>query len=57
MVADQHWLCHYLNNVNKLINDLDEELKARYAPYYESFKLMEELALILKKRRLSNIFL
>ena len=45
------------NNVNKLINDLDEELKARYAPYYESFKLMEELALILKKRRLNQGYL
>ena len=44
-------------NINKILNNLDEELSARYAPYLESFKLMEELALILKKRRLNQGYL
>jgi len=44
-------------DVNKIINNLDEEVVKRYEPYVENFKLMEELALILKERRLKNGYL
>ena len=44
-------------NVNKIINDLDEEVSKRYEKYISYFKLMEELALILKNRRLTQGYL
>ena len=44
-------------NVNKLLNNLDEEVTKKYSQYLEKFKLMEELALILKNRRLNQGYL
>lgn len=44
-------------NVNKIINGLDEEVTKRYEKYISNFKLMEELALILKNRRLIQGYL
>ena len=44
-------------NVNKILNDLDEEVTNRYSKYINNFKLMEELALILKERRMSQGYL
>ncbi len=41
-------------NVNKIINNLDEEVLKRYNKYIEEFKLMEELAIILKNRRINQ---
>ncbi|MBQ7409876.1 MAG: ribonuclease R [Clostridia bacterium] len=39
-------------DVNKILNNLDEEVTKKYSKYIDNFKLMEELALILKNRRL-----
>lgn len=39
------------NNVNKILNNLDEEIVKKYEKYISDFKLMEELAHILKNRR------
>ena len=44
-------------NVNKIINNLDEEVVKKYKKYVKQFKLMEELALILKNRRLKAGYL
>ncbi len=41
-------------DVNKIINNLDEEVLKKYSKYINDFKLMEELAIILKKRRLNQ---
>ena len=38
-------------NVKKILDNSDKEVVARYSKYIEHFKLMEELAHILKKRR------
>ena len=38
-------------NVQKILDNSDKEVIARYSKYIEDFKLMEELAHILKKRR------
>ena len=38
-------------DVNKIINNLDEEILKKYEKYLSNFKLMEELAHILKQRR------
>jgi ribonuclease R len=39
------------NNVYKILEEDDQELKTRYEPYVESFYQMKELALILRKKR------
>lgn len=44
-------------NVNKIINNLDEEVIKKYSKYIDKFKLMEELAIILKNRRISQGYL
>ena len=44
-------------NVYKIITDSDEEVLDRYRPYISDFKLMEELALILKEKRLNKGYL
>lgn len=44
-------------DVNKILNNLDEEITKKYEEYIYDFKLMEELALILKNRRLEQGYL
>ena len=44
-------------NVNKIINNLDEKILEKYSKYINNFKLMEELALVLKNKRLSQGYL
>ena len=44
-------------NVQKILDGKDEEVLERYKPYIKDFKLMEELAKILKNRRLKNGYL
>ena len=44
-------------DVNKIINNEDEKVLKRYEPYIQDFKLMEELARILKARRVTNGYL
>ena len=44
-------------NVNKIINNLDEEILNKYSKYIDKFKLMEELAIILKNRRINQGYL
>ena len=44
-------------DVNKIINNQDEKVLERYRPYIYDFKLMEELAKILKNRRVTNGYL
>ena len=44
-------------DVNKILNNLDEEITKKYQEYIPDFKLMEELARILKKRRLEQGYL
>lgn len=44
-------------NVNKIINNEDEEVLSKYSKYITNFKLMEELAIILKNRRLQAGYL
>ena len=44
-------------NVQKILDGKDEEVLERYKPYIKDFKLMEELAKILKNRRLENGYL
>ena len=44
-------------DVNKILNNLDEEVTRKYSKYIDNFKLMEELALILKNRRLFQGYL
>ena len=49
------------NNINQMEikpqDDIDEEVINRYKPYISEFKLMEELALILKHKRLEQGYL
>ena len=44
-------------DVNKIINNEDEKVLKKYEPYIQDFKLMEELAKILKTRRVTNGYL
>ena len=44
-------------NVQKILDNSDEEVVNRYKPYIHEFKLMEELALILKHKRLEQGYL
>ena len=44
-------------NVNIILNNLDENIIKEYEEYVDSFKAMEELALILKSRRLKQGYL
>ena len=44
-------------NVNIILNNLDENITKEYEEYIDSFKAMEELALILKSRRLKQGYL
>lgn len=44
-------------DVQKIIDGQDKEVLKRYEKYIPNFKLMEELALILKKKRLANGYL
>ena len=44
-------------NVNKIINKLDEDVLKEYEEYLNHFELMNELALILKERRLKQGYL
>ena len=44
-------------NVNKIINNLDEDVTKEYEEYIDCFKAMNELALILKERRLKQGYL
>ncbi len=44
-------------DVNKILNNLDEKVIKKYSKYINNFKLMEELALILKERRLTQGYL
>ena len=44
-------------NVQKILDGEDNEVLEKYKPYIEEFKLMEELAHILKNRRLENGYL
>lgn len=44
-------------NVNKIINNLDEKVTEKYSKYISYFKLMEELAIILKNKRLAQGYL
>ena len=41
-------------NVYKLLETEDEELSARYGPLVEDFRIMRELALILRKKRMDR---
>ena len=44
-------------DVQKILDRNDKEILEKYKPYIEDFKLMEELAHILKQRRLENGYL
>lgn len=44
-------------DVNKILNNLDEEVTVKYSKYIDNFKLMEELATVLKQRRLEEGYL
>ncbi len=44
-------------DINKILNNLDEEVIKKYNKYIDNFKLMEELAVILKQRRLEQGYL
>lgn len=44
-------------DVNKILNNLDQTITEKYSKYIDNFKLMEELALILKNRRLTQGYL
>ena len=44
-------------DVQKIIDASDKEVMKRYEPYIQDFKLMEELALILKKKRMEQGYL
>ena len=44
-------------DVNKILNDLDLGISKRYEKYISDFKLMEELAHILKNRRIKDGYL
>ena len=44
-------------NVQKIIDGQDKEVLKKYEKYINEFKLMEELALILKKKRMANGYL
>ncbi len=40
------------SDVNKILTEQDEELRKRYEPLVPMFKLMEELAEILREKRM-----
>lgn len=44
-------------DVQKIIDESDKEVFDRYKPYIKDFKIMEELAIILKNKRLENGYL
>ena len=44
-------------DVNKIITDSDEEITEKYKKYIKEFKLMEEIAHVLKNRRVSQGYL
>ena len=44
-------------DVNKILNNLDEDVTKKYEKYITDFKLMEELAHILKDRRIKSGYL
>ncbi len=44
-------------DVQKILDDSDEKVTKKYSKYISDFKLMEELALILKNKRKSNGYL
>lgn len=44
-------------NINKLLNDLDKKVKEEYKKFIPQFKVMEELAIILKNKRLEQGYL
>ena len=44
-------------DVNKILNNLDKEVINEYKDYIDNFKLMEELAIILKNRRIAQGYL
>ena len=44
-------------NINKIINNLDEKVIEEYKQFVPQFKVMEELALILKNKRLEHGYL
>ena len=44
-------------NVQKILDNSDEEVTNQYKPYIQEFKLMEELAQILKNKRLEQGYL
>ena len=44
-------------DVQKILDDSDEKVTKKYSKYINDFKLMEELALILKNKRKSNGYL
>ena len=44
-------------DVNKILNNLDENISLKYKKYISDFKLMEELAHILKERRVKKGYL
>ena len=44
-------------NVQKILDNTDEEVLKRYQPYISDFKLMEELAKVLKNKRLEQGYL
>ena len=44
-------------DVQKILDNSDEEVIKRYQPYINEFKLMEELALVLKNKRLEKGYL
>ena len=44
-------------NVNKILNNLDDKVTEEYKAYIDNFKLMEELAIILKNKRLKQGYL
>ena len=44
-------------DVNKILNNLDDNVTEKYSKYISNFKLMEELAIILKNRRIAQGYL
>ena len=44
-------------DINKILNNLDERIIKKYEKYVDDFKLMEELAHVLKDRRLKDGYL
>ena len=44
-------------DVNKILNNLDDNVTEKYSKYISNFKLMEELSIILKNRRIAQGYL